>query len=113
MPHATSVRPITKVLVHAAPRMPGNYRATGDISIDGAPVCRISSAELAESLRLRLLDPGIHRYTVRLQLLSLEGMMQFTPAGTVVNEGTLSLRSGDVLSARWNPGGTAELVVER
>jgi hypothetical protein len=93
--------PIT-VLVRAAPRMPGDYRATGEISIDAAPVGRISSAELAESLTLRLVDPGVHRYTVRLQLLSLDGMMQFTPARTVVSEGTLSLRNGDVLSARWS-----------
>jgi hypothetical protein len=104
--------PIT-VLVRATPRMPGDYRATGDISIDGAPVGRISSAELAESLMLRLLDPGIHRYTFRLQLPGLDGMMQFTPAGRVANEGTLSLRSGHVLSARWSPGGNVELVVER
>jgi hypothetical protein len=40
-------------------------------------------------------------------------MMQFTPAGMVVSEGTLSLRNGDVLSARWSPGGMAELVIER
>jgi hypothetical protein len=104
--------PIT-VLIRAAPRMSGDYRATGDISIDGALVGRISSAELAESLTLRLLDPGVHRYRVRLQLLSLEGMMQFTPAGSVVGEGTISLRNGDVLSAWWSPGGEAELVAEQ
>ena len=101
--------PIT-VLVHAAPRLPGDYRAAGEISIDGALVGRLSSAELAESLTLRLVDPGEHRYLVRLQLLSLEGM---TPAGTVVSEGAVSLRNGDVLSARWAPGGAVRLVVER
>lgn len=104
--------PIT-VLVRAAPRLPVDYRAAGEISIDGTLVGRLSSAELAESLTLRLVDPGEHRYLVRLQLLSLEGMMQFTPAGTVVSEGTVSLRNGDVLSARWAPGGAAGLVVER
>lgn len=104
--------PIT-VLIRATPRLPVDYRATGEISIDGAPVGRLSSAELAESLTLRLVDPGVHRYRVRLQLLSFEGMMQFTPAGSVVSEGTLSLRNGDVLSARWTPGGDVVLVVER
>jgi hypothetical protein len=104
--------PIT-VLVRAVPRLPVDYRAVGEISVDGALVGRLSSAELAESLTLRLVDPGAHRERVRLQLLSLEGMMQFTPAGTVVSEGTLSLRNGDVLSARWAPGGAVGLVVER
>jgi hypothetical protein len=111
-PADAAVGPIT-VLVRAAPRLPVDYRASGEISIDGALVGRLSSAELAEGLTLRLVDPGEHRYKVRLQLLSLEGMMQFTPAGTVVSEGTVSLRNGDVLSARWAPGGAAGLVVER
>ena len=108
----TPAGPIT-VRIRSSPRMPGDYRGTGEVAIDGQAVGRISSAELAESLTVRLQVPGVHRYTVTLRLLALDGMMQLTQGGTVVGEGTLSLRDGDVLSARWIPGGGVILAADR
>jgi hypothetical protein len=39
--------------------------------------------------------------------------MQLTRCGTVVSDRTLSLRDGDVLRARWIPGGGVILAADR
>ncbi len=108
-PESNEDRNVTFQL-RAPPTRVGGYAVEARVWIDEAPVGIVSSLRQPGSLEVRRFAAGAHRYRLSLTVYDMDSMLQLTPGGTVIGEGLVTIRDGDVVSVRWAQGESPELI---
>jgi hypothetical protein len=111
---ASRARPVTAgnaVVTIVAPTAPISvYGCEARVWIDQVPVGAVSNLRAAgRTLVLHGLEPGIHAYSLVVQVYHLDNGFQLTPVGTVEAMGTVPVPAGGTLVVEWTPGDSPSL----
>lgn len=88
----------------------GEYAVEARIWIDDTAVGTVSSIRQPESIVVRGLPAGAHRYRVSVKLYAFDAMLQLNPSGGANGEGLIVVDEGSVLAVRWRSGEAPTLV---
>ena len=86
-------------------------RGTVRVAIDGRTVGTLTTIALGVPLRLRHLQPGMHRYELVVQVFTLDDLLQLNPSGEVRARGKVEILPGGRLEVAWSGKAPALLAV--
>ena len=87
-------------------------RGTVRVAIDGRTVGTLTTVSLGTPLRLRHLQPGMHRYELVVQVFTLDDLLQLNPSGEVRAGGKVEIIPGGRLEVAWSGKAPALLAVQ-
>jgi hypothetical protein len=88
---------IVELAAATSQRFMGHVR----VIVDGRSMGTISTLERATSLALDGLGEGPHRYEIRLELFTLDALLEPNPSGLVEGRGTIEVRRGARFEVHW------------
>jgi hypothetical protein len=89
--------PIVELAAATAERFMGHVR----VIVDGRSMGTISTLEHLPSLVLDDLSDGPHRYEIRLEVFTLDALLEPNPSGLVEGRGTIDVRRGMRFEVHW------------
>lgn len=104
VPHGANAQPAGR----ASPPVVGLAAATSQrfmghvrVIVDGRSMGTISTFERATSLALDGLGDGPHRYEIRLEIFTLDALLEPNPSGLAEGRGTIEVRRGARFEVHW------------
>ena len=82
------------------PRRNGSW-VTSDVIVDGRSMGTISTFERTTSLALDGLANGPRRYEIRLEIFTLDALLEPNPSGLAEGRGTIEVRRGARFEVHW------------
>jgi hypothetical protein len=88
---------IVELAAATSQRFMGHVR----VIVDGRSMGTISTLERATSLTLDGLSEGPHRYEIRLEIFTLDALLEPNPTGLAEGRGTIEVRRGARFEVHW------------
>ena len=89
--------PIVELAAATSQRFMGHVR----VIVDGRSMGTISNLERATTLALDGLSEGPHRYEIRLEIFTLDALLEANPSGLAEGRGTIEVRRGARYEVHW------------
>ena len=89
--------PIVELAAATSQRFMGHVR----VIVDGRSMGTISTLERATTLALDGLSEGPHRYEIRLEIFTLDALLEPNPSGLAEGRGTIEVRRGARYEVHW------------
>ena len=89
--------PLVELAPATAKRFIGHVR----VIVDGRSMGSISTIQHVSSLTLDGLSDGPHRYEIRLEVFTLDALLEPNPSGVVEGRGTIDVRRGTRFEVHW------------
>ena len=89
--------PLVELAPATAKRFIGHVR----VIVDGRSMGSISTIQHVSSLTLDGLGDGPHRYEIRLEVFTLDALLEPNPSGVVEGRGTIDVRRGTRFEVHW------------
>jgi hypothetical protein len=88
-------------IVELAPATAKRFMGHVRVIIDGRSMGTISTIQHLPSLVLDDLSDGPHRYEIRMEVFTLDDLLEPNPSGLVEGRGTIDVRRGTRLEVHW------------